>query len=46
MPTANASLIHSAMELSGNLLYAMTAVVVIFGLLVVALSFRGSHQKQ
>ena len=40
MPTTDATLLRAAMEVSGNLLFAVTALVMVFGVLVVALSFR------
>ena len=39
MPTTDPNLIR-ALEFSGNLLFAVTAVVVVVGLVVVALSLR------
>lgn len=45
MNATDPTLIHAALELSGGILYAATAAVTVFGLLVVAFSFRGSQQK-
>lgn len=45
MPATDATSIHAALEFSGSLLYAVTAMIIVFGLLVVAVSFRGSQQK-
>ena len=45
MPAADPTTIHAALEFSGSLLYAVTAMIIVFGLLVVALSFRGSPEK-
>ena len=43
--TADTTLLHHAMEISGSLLYAVTTVILVFGLLVVALSFRDPHDR-
>ncbi len=45
MPAADPTTIHAALEFSGSFLYAVTAMIIVFGLLVVALSFRGSQEK-
>jgi hypothetical protein len=45
MPTAEPSLIHTALELSGTLLYAVTAMIIVFGLLVVGISLRGPQKN-
>ena len=45
MPATEPTSIHAALELSGSLLYAVTAMIIVFGLLVVGFSFRGSQQK-
>lgn len=45
MPAADPTAIHIALEFSGSFLYAVTAVIIVFGLLVVGLSFRGSQEK-
>ena len=45
MPTADTTLLRHAMEVSGSLLYAVTTVILVFGLLVVAFSFRDSEEK-
>jgi hypothetical protein len=41
MTTTDPNLLR-ALEFSGNLLFAVTAAVVVFGLLVVVLSFRNA----
>ena len=41
MTTTDPALLR-AMELSGGLLYAVTAAIIVFGMLMVALSFRKS----
>jgi len=46
MPAADPTLVHAALEISGGFLYAVTEMVVAFGILVIAFSFRGSQQKQ
>lgn len=46
MPSADSTLLHHALELSGNLLLAVTTAVLILGLLVVALSFRDAPAKE
>ena len=45
MTTADPTFLHTAVEFSGSLLLAVTAMVVIAGLLVVALSFRASQRN-
>jgi hypothetical protein len=45
MTASDTTLIHAALEVSGGLLYAVTAMIIVLGLLVVAFSFRGSQQK-
>lgn len=45
MPAAEPTLIHAAMEASGSLLYAVTTMIVVFGVLVVALSLRPPADK-
>jgi len=45
MTTAEPSLIHAALELSGTLLYAVTAMIIVFGLLVVGISLRGPQKN-
>ena len=45
MPATDPTSIHTALELSGSLLYALTAMIIVFGLLVVAVSFRSSQEK-
>ncbi len=45
MTTTDPTLLHTAVELSGSLLFTVTAMVVIAGLLVVALSFRTSQKN-
>ncbi|HLK50365.1 MAG TPA: hypothetical protein VKT49_19630 [Bryobacteraceae bacterium] len=45
MPATDPTLIHAALEFSGSLLYGLTAMIIVFGLLVVAVSFRGSQEK-
>lgn len=44
MPT-DATLLRTATEISGSLLYVVTMGIIVFGLLVVALSFRNSPEK-
>lgn len=45
MNATDPSLIHAALELSGQLLYAVTAMIIVFGLLVVGLSLRGPQKN-
>ena len=45
MPATDPTLIHAALEISGGLLYAVTAMIIAFGILVVAFSFRDPHSK-
>ena len=45
MPTTDTTLLRNAMEISGSFLYVVTTVVLVFGLLVVALSLRPSAEK-
>ena len=45
MTAADPTLIHTALEVSGGLLYAVTVMIIVFGLLVVLFSLRGSPQK-
>ncbi len=45
MPATDPTLIHAAVEISGGILYTLTAMIIAFGILVVAFSFRGSHPK-
>jgi hypothetical protein len=45
MTTAEPSLIHAALVVSGDLLYAVAAMIIVFGLLVVALSLRGPQRN-
>ncbi len=45
MYAAEPTMIRAAMEVSGSLLYGVTAAIVLFGLLVVAFSFRPSAEK-
>jgi len=40
MPTTDATLLRTALDVSGNLLFCVTALVTLFGVLTVALSFR------
>jgi len=40
MPATDATLLRAALEVSGSLLFAVTALVTVFGVMVVALSFR------
>jgi hypothetical protein len=45
MITTDPTLLHAAMEFSGGLLYTVTAMVIVAGLLVVAFSFRTSQKN-
>ena len=45
MTATDPTLIHAAFVLSGNLLFAVTAMVIVFGLLVVGLSFKGPQKN-
>ena len=40
MPTTDTTLVRAAMEFSGSFLYAVTAAIILIGVLVVAFSFR------
>jgi hypothetical protein len=40
MPATDSTLLQAATDFSGSLLFAVTALVTLFGVLVVALSFR------
>lgn len=46
MPSADSTLLHHALELSGSLLLAVTTAILILGLLVVGLSFRDAPAKE
>ena len=45
MPAADPTTIHTAVEFCGSLLYGLTAMIIVFGLLVVGLSFRRGQEK-
>ena len=45
MPATDPNTIHAALEVSASVLYAVTAMILVFGLLVVAVSLRGSQEK-
>jgi len=45
MTITDPTVLHAAVELTGGLLYTVTALVILAGLLVVALSFRPSHRN-
>ena len=45
MSGTEATLLNTAMAVSGGFLYGVTTVVLVFGLLVVALSLRSSQSK-
>jgi hypothetical protein len=45
MPATDPTLIHAAVEVSGGILYILTAMIIAFGILVVAFSIPGSHPK-
>ncbi|GEM_PF-2734669 len=42
--TTDATLLHAAVEFSSSFLFAVTAAVIVAGLLVVAFSFRTSQK--
>ena len=44
MTATDPTMLHAAVELSGSLLYTVTALVIAAGLLVVAFSFRTSQK--
>ncbi len=44
LPT-DPTMMHAAINAAGNLMYAVAALVIVFGLLMVAFSFRDSHEK-
>lgn len=45
MPATDSATIDAVLRFSGTFLNAVTAMIIVFGLLVVALSFRGSQEK-
>lgn len=45
MPATDATAIDTVLRFSGTFLNLVTATIIVFGLLVVALSFRGSQEK-
>ena len=45
MPATDAATIDTVLKFSGTFLNLVTAMIIVFGLLVVALSFRGSQEK-